>query len=106
MQPGVWLSLGLTATEVSPELNNLMSLYITLDRSSRRPFSIKSSFARTGAFPVSLAASEGLITTNISEDLWGTKWCITEFGQETKGEIDELLQDIFASACGRNHTIN
>ena len=104
MPLGVWLSLGLTAIEVTPELDNLMSLYITLDRAWRRPFSIKSSFARTGAFPVSVAASEGLITTNISEELWGNKWAITELGRETKGELDELLQDLFANASGRHHT--
>ena len=104
MPMGVWLSLGLTATEVTPEIDNLMSLYIVLDRAWRRPFSIKSSFARTGAFPVSVAASEGLITTNMTEDLWGNKWSITELGRETKGELDELLQDLFANASGRNHT--
>lgn len=101
-----WANLGLTVIEVSPQIEDLMALYITLDRAWRRPFSIKSTFARTGAFHVGVAASEGLITTNIDEDVWGAKWKITEIGRETKEALDELLREIFANAHGRNHTIN
>ena len=99
-----WLEHGLTPTEVTPQIANFMSLYITLDRAGRKPFSIKSNFARRGAFPVAICASEGLITTNIGDDVYGSSWTLTEVGKETKGELNELLQEIFATACGRDHT--
>ena len=102
MPMGVWLSLGLTATEVTEDIEHFMSIYIILDRAWRRPFSIKSTFARSGAFHVALAASEALITTNIGDDIWGNKWCISEIGKEIKGELNELFQDLFAKANGRN----
>jgi hypothetical protein len=103
MPKETWASLGLSAIEVTPQIEDLMGLYITLDRAWRRPFSIKSTFARTGAFHVGVASSEGLITTNVEEDVWGVKWKITEIGRETKEALDELLQEIFANAHGRNH---
>lgn len=104
MPTDVWLSFGLIPTEITPDLQHFMSIYIILDRAWRRPFSIKSNFARTGAFHVALCASEGLISTNIGEDVWGNKWATTEIGKETKGELDELLQDIFARANGKYDT--
>lgn len=102
MPRDVWLSLGLTPTEITDDIEHFMSIYIILDRAWRRPFSIKSNFARSGAFHVALAASEALITTNLGDDIWGNKWAISEIGKETKGDIDELFQDLFAKAHGRN----
>lgn len=43
---------------------------------------------------VGIAASEGFITTKVDIDTWGSRWCITDIGMETKGEIDEVLKEI------------
>ena len=84
-----WEKIGLIHTEVDDHLSNLVSLYITLDRAWRNPFTVKSDFARKGAMHVGIAASEGFITTKVDIDTWGSRWCITDVGMETKGEIDE-----------------
>ena len=103
MPKEIWEERGMTPTEVTDDIQHFMSAYIVLDRAWRRPFSIKSNFARTGAFHVALCASEGLISTNVGEDIWGTKWVTTEIGKETKGDLDELLSDLFARANGKHH---
>jgi len=102
----VWASLGLTPTEVTQDVIDLMALYIVLDRAWRKPFSIKSNFARNTAFHVAMTASEGLITIKIDEDFFGNRWMITEHGMETKEALDDLFQDLFARANGRDHTLN
>ena len=103
MPKEIWEERGMTPTEVTDDIQHFMSAYIVLDRAWRRPFSITSNFARTGAFHVALCASEGLISTNVGEDIWGTKWVTTEIGKETKGDLDELLSDLFARANGKYH---
>lgn len=89
-----WEELGLRPTEVDEYIENLVSLYIVLDRSWRNPFTVKSDFARDGALHVAIAASEGFITTKVDTDSWGRKWCITEIGMEVKGDIDDVLKEI------------
>jgi len=102
----VLASVGLTLTETTDDINYLLSCYIVLDRAKRKPFSIKSTFARRGAWHVALAASEGLITTNVGENTWGSKWKITEIGDETRSAIDDLLQEVFKKANGGYDIIN
>ena len=89
-----WEELGLVRTEVTEQLESFMSTYITLDRAWRKPFKVKSQFARDGAFYVALCASENFITTNIAEDTWGDRWAITEVGMEAKRELDYVLKQI------------
>lgn len=90
-----WAKLGVTRTEeVDDHLVNLVALYIVLDRSWRNPFTVKSDFARKSAMHVAIAASEGFITTKVDTDVWGSRWCITDVGMETKGEVDEVLKEI------------
>lgn len=101
-----YLELGLTPTEVTPQIESFMSLFIILDRARRKPFAVKSNFARNGAFHVAICASEGLISTNIGEDMWGSKWMLTEVGLETKGELNGILSEIFAKANGRDNALN
>ena len=92
-----WDELGLLPTEVSLQLESFMSTIITLDRAWRKPFKVKSTFAREGAFYVALCASENFITTNIAEDTWGDRWIITEVGMEAKRELDYVLKEIIGS---------
>ena len=89
-----WGKLGVTHTDVDEHLVNLVALYIVLDRAWRNPFTVKSDFARKGAMHVAIAASEGFITTKVDTDVWGSRWCITDVGMETKGEVDEVLKEI------------
>jgi len=71
-----------------------VSLYITLDRAWRNPFTVKSDFAREGALHVAICASEGFITNKVETDTWGRKWLITEVGMEVKKEVDDVLEKI------------
>ena len=89
-----WEELGLRPTEVDEYIENLVSLYIVLDRAWRNPFTVKSDFARDGALHIAIAASEGFITTKVDTDSWGRRWCITEIGMEVKADIDDVLKEI------------
>ena len=112
-----WEQLGLLHTEVNPQMAHFMCFYLVLDRAWRQPFSISGDFSRKGAFYVAIAASEGLITTNVGDETYAHKWIITEYGMdmvtirkgemqsmEAKGELDELLKEVFAIASGRDST--
>ena len=90
--------LGLTPTEIDEQMAHTMSIYIVLDRAHRRSFSVKSRFAREGAFYVAMAASEGWITTAAGEhednEQWANHWAITEAGIRMKRQLDEILRSI------------
>ncbi len=66
-------------------------LCVVLDRAWRKPFSIKSTFARNYATTVAVAASSSLITVYIGDGECGNTWQITEDGRDAKDEIDEIL---------------
>ena len=93
--------LGLTPTEVDEQMAHTMSIYIVLDRAHRRSFSVKSRFAREGAFYVAMTASEGWLTTARDEhpenELWGNHWIITESGIRLRKQLDEILRSITKS---------
>ena len=73
---------------------HMASMLAVLYRAWRKPFSIKGQYARDAAFHVGVLASEGMITTCIDEDTYGTKWLITKEGLIMKGELDEFIQSI------------
>lgn len=89
-----WGELGLTPTDVDEYIENLVTLYVVLDRAWRSPFTVKSDFSRKGAAYVAIAASEGFITTKVDVDSWGSRWLITDVGMEVKGEIDDVLKEL------------
>ena len=89
-----WEELGLKHINGDEYIENLVSLYIVLDRAWRNPFTVKSDFARDGALHIAIAAYEGFITTKVDTDSWGRRWCITEIGMEVKGDIDDVLKEI------------
>jgi len=90
-----WEQIGLELTDLEPSTATAIGLYITLDRAWRQPFKVGSRFAREGALLVGIAATEGWITNSVGDDGWGDKWLITELGIEMKGELDNVLQEIF-----------
>jgi len=49
---------------------------------------------------VGIAASEGLISTKVDEDIYGRHWQVTGIGQKIKGEMDGVLKEMFS----RNYT--
>lgn len=91
-----WPKIGLELTDLDPSTSTAIGLYITLDRAWRQPFKTGSRFAREGSILVAIAATEGWITNAVEEDGWGDKWLITELGIEMKGELDNVLEEIFA----------
>jgi hypothetical protein len=95
----VWEELGLTPTEIDEQLAHSMSLYITLDRAWRNSFSVKSRFARDGAFYVAMCCSEGWITTAVDayadNEKWANSWAITESGMKFKKGLDDVLRNAF-----------
>ena len=90
--------LGLTPTEIDEQMAHTMAIYLVLDRAHRRPFSVKSRFAREGAFYVGMAASEGWVTTAADEhhsnEQWGNHWVTTESGIRMKRQLDEILRAV------------
>ena len=90
--------LGLTPIEIDEQMAHTMAIYLVLDRAHRRPFSVKSRFAREGAFYVAMAASEAWITTAADEhpsnEQWGNHWVITESGIRMRRQLDEILRAV------------
>ena len=88
--------LGLTPTEIDEQMAHSMAIYLVLDRAHRRPFSVKSRFARGGAFYVGMAASEGWITTaaddHPSNEQWANQWASTESGIKMRRQLSEILK--------------
>ena len=89
-----WEELGLTLTEKNDYLENLLLLFIIIDRAWRKPFTVKSDFARVGALHVAIAASEGFITNQLDEDSWGNRWFVTLDGQDIHDEISRTLKQV------------
>ena len=93
-----WDEVGLTPTDqgedFAEQVEHMVALWVVLDRCWRNPPSVKSNFAREGAVHVGLCASEGLISTCVGIDTWGTKWLVTEDGMHVKEQIDETLRQI------------
>jgi len=89
-----WEELGLTRIEKSEYLENLILLFVIIDRGWRKPFTVKSDFARVGALHVAIAASEGFITTQLDEDSWGNRWFVTPDGQDIHEEISSTLKEV------------
>ena len=90
-------ALGLTPTDIDEQMQHTMAIYIVLDRAHRRSFSVKSRFARDGAFYVAMAASEGWVSTaaddHIDNEQWANQWAITESGIRMKRQLDEILRE-------------
>ena len=88
--------LGLTPIEIDEQMAHTMAIYIVLDRAHRRPFSVKSRFAREGAFYVGMAASEAWITTAADDhsdnEQWGNHWVSTESGIRMRRMLSEILR--------------
>jgi len=68
---------------------SLAAMYECLARARFGGFTTKSAYARRAATSIAVAATEDLITTKVSEDIWGNRWIITEFGNAYMREIED-----------------
>lgn len=75
------------------ELADVLHLYMCLDTAKRRPFTVKSQFARSNAAWVGFAASNGFLSTQVAEFGWGNKWLITPRGEGLLKELEDDLQE-------------
>ena len=94
-----WAEIGILPTDVDEWLTHLVCVFVVIDRATRRPFTVKSDFARTSAMHVAMAASDGLITTQVDDNIYGRRWLITPLGKEVKEAINAVLKD---AVCGTN----
>lgn len=65
------------------------SLRTVVRQAYREPFTIQSNFAQKHAEFVAMAASKGLITTQIKRDLFGRHWRVTVLGLQWLNQATE-----------------
>lgn len=75
------------------EVADILHLYMVLDTAQRKPFTVKSSFARGQAQWIAFCASEGFLSTRVGEHKWADKWHITATGRKLLGELEDDLAD-------------
>lgn len=73
----------------------LVMIHLVLLRALSGGFTTKSKFSRDMANIVAIAATEGLITTRLSEEHWGNTWFLTEDGFEFMKEIEDEFDIIY-----------
>ena len=76
------------------DLDQLMAFHVVLDKAQRNPFTVKSNFSRQAAFFVAVAASTGLITTEVDYETFGKRWLITDEGEEFLEGINERIEEL------------
>lgn len=68
-----------------------LRVFIVLQSARGKPFTTKSDFARLAANEVAICASEGLISTKVSDATYSNVWMITAEGMEQLEEMDSVL---------------
>ena len=85
-----WDEHGQTPTELDENTEiALLAMYEVLIEAWAGGFTTKSKFARESANIIAVAATEGLITTRLEEEVWGNHWMITEKGMQFMKEIHD-----------------
>jgi len=79
--------------EWTQEVSDILHLFMVLDTTKRKPFTVKSAFARTNAAWVAFCASEAFLTTRIGAETWGNKWLITAAGEQLLKELEDDLSE-------------
>ena len=74
-----------TYTELSPLENDLVDV---VEAAKNGGFSVSSTFARTKAHMVAMAASQQLITTRVCSNAYGSLWMPTVAGLKYLSEIE------------------
>ena len=85
-----WDEHGQTPTELDENTEiALLAMYEVLIEAWAGGCTTKSKFARESANIIAVAATEGLITTRLEEEVWGNRWMITEKGMNFMKEIHD-----------------
>lgn len=71
----------------------LVRLWTVVAAAAAEPFTVKSRFARKAAQYVAIAASMGLITVRLDEELFAPYWMITDEGDEWLIEGSIIFND-------------
>jgi hypothetical protein len=75
------------------EVADILHLYMVLDTAQRKPFTVKSGFARNQAQWIAFCASEGFLSTRVEQHTWGDKWHVTASGRKLLGELEDDLAE-------------
>ena len=79
--------------QYTQEMADVLAVYAVLDTARKKPFTVKSKFAREMAEHVAFCASASLITTQVTEQIWGYRWQITVAGRRKIEELQHELND-------------
>lgn len=85
------LQRGLDLTKVDYNTQQLIATYATLNLALKKPFKLKSTYARNAAMYVAICASEGWISNAVGDDAWADRWIITAAGMETMETLEGLI---------------
>lgn len=81
--------LGQTPTDMDEAtMDSLRRLYTVLFHAWRGGVATRGRLARKEANIIAIAATENLITTRVSDEVWGSLWMITEDGLEYMREVE------------------
>lgn len=81
---------GLTPTDIDEATEEALGhMFQVLARAWAGGFTTKSTFARNAASIIAIAATENLITTKLTDELWGNRWLITSDGLTFLKELEE-----------------
>lgn len=83
-----------SSKDMRSDIELLVSFWIVLDRATRDPFTVKSNFARHGAWHIAVCASRSLITTEVDFEIFDKRWHITEPGLVFKENLDGHIQQL------------
>ena len=77
--------------EIDEQNHGLFAVAMVVDMARINPFTTKSGFARMAANEVGIAASEGFISTRITDQKFANRWMVTMEGlQFLEGVMDEI----------------
>ena len=82
--------VGLELTE--EDLEAFMRIHLVLEKARVQPFTTKSDFARIAANEIGICASEGMISTQVSEGTYSNVWMITVEGLEQMEAMNDILR--------------
>ena len=80
-------SIGPLHINPEDEYDPVMMVAMVVDTARFAPFTTKSGFARMAANEIAIAASEGFISTQLSESSYCNKWMVTADGLEFLKEV-------------------
>jgi hypothetical protein len=72
-------------------LEAFMRIHLVLEKARVQPFTTKSDFARIAANEIGICASEGMISTQVSEGTYSNVWMITVEGLEQMEAMNDIL---------------